>query len=167
MKDAIRLTNKTAVALRRSAIRIRGANLFVVAAITAAAVILAVWWGLQWLPAVPLTLGAASLLDALLLIRGRGAYLSMISQAICTEAAAREIRAGSAQYIRREQALADLMSAKADLSRREPDAPGGASPFFEADGAATDDDSPAGENAPVRRRRRQNGLQIIRNQQMK
>ena len=184
MKEAIRLTNRTAIALRRSAQRVRAVHIALVAVITAALAVLAVYWGLRWLPAVPLTLGAAALLDALLLLYERSCYLTAISRAICTEAAAREIRAGGAQAQRREQAIADLMRAKADLCRGAAEGEGGSEPFFEADTGAGCEDAPqsaaaqpAGANAqatrgdaPVHRRRRRqpvSGLQIIRNEQAK
>ncbi|MGN0997479.1 MAG: hypothetical protein ACI4PG_11280 [Candidatus Ventricola sp.] len=188
MKDAIRLTNRTAIALRRSAQRMRAVHIAVVAVITAALAAAAVYWGLRWLPAVPLTLGAAALMDALLLVHARSSYLRMISQAICTEAAAREIRAGGAQAQRREQAIADLMRAKADLYSGKAPGAGGSEPFFEAAHAPEldapedeldepapqpvradmDEQAPRGD-APVHRRRRQPAasLQIIRNQQAK
>lgn len=191
MKEAIRLTNRTAIALRRSAQRVRAVHIALVAVITAALAVLAVYWGLRWLPAVPLTLGAAALLDALLLLYERSCYLTAISRAICTEAAAREIRAGGAQAQRREQAIADLMRAKADLCRGAAEGEGGSEPFFEADAGAECEDAPEDEpdapqsaaaqsagvnaqatrgDAPVHRRRRRqpvSGLQIIRNEQAK
>lgn len=191
MKEAIRLTNRTAIALRRSAQRVRAVHLATVGLITAALAALAVYWGLRWLPAVPLTLGAAALLDALLLVHSRRCYLMAVSQAICTEAAAQEIRAGGAQAQRREQAIADLMRAKADLCRGAAEGEGGSQPFFEADSGAEREDPPEAEpdapqnaaaqpagvnaqvprgDAPVHRRRRRQpaaGLQIIRNQQAK
>ena len=185
MKEAIRLTNRTAIALRRSAQRVRAVHIALVVVMTAALAALAVYWGLRWLPAVPLTLGAAALLDALLLVHSRRCYLMAVSQAICTEAAAQEIRAGGAQAQRREQAIADLMRAKAVEGE------GGSQPFFEADSETEREDAPEAEpdapqnaaaqpagvnaqvprgDAPVHRRRRRQpaaGLQIIRNQQAK
>ena len=173
MKDAIRLTNRTAIALRRSAQRLRAVYLAAAVVLTLALAALAVYWGLCWLPAVPLTLGAAALLDALIMLVSRSVYLTMLSQAICTEAAAREIRAGGAQRLRREQAISDLMSAKADLGRTVQPLAGGAAPFFEAEQEAPQEESGAeaapqiAQDAPARRRRRQPGLQIIRSQQAK
>lgn len=173
MKDAIRLTNRTAIALRRSAQRLRAVYLAAAVVLTLALAALAVYWGLRWLPAVPLTLGAAALLDALIMLVSRSVYLTMLSQAICTEAAAREIRAGGAQRLRREQAISDLMSAKADLGRTAQPLAGGAAPFFEAEQEAPQEEPGAEaapqieQDAPARRRRRQPGLQIIRSQQAK
>ena len=182
MKEAIRLTNRTAIALRRNAQRVRAAHIAAVVGMTVALAVLAVYWGLRWLPAVPLTLGAAALLDVLLLLQSRRSYLMAISQAICTEASAREIRAGCAQAQRREKAIADLMQVKADLCRGAADGEGGSEPFFEAE---KDEAEPGGASprtaradmdaqapradAPVHRRRRQPAasLQIIRSQQAK
>lgn len=188
MKDAIRLTNKTAIALRRNAQRVRTAHYAVIALLSIAAAALSVWWGLKWLPAVPLTLALAAIADAAILLRSRSVYLQMIGQAICTEAAAREIRAGSTETLRREKALSDLMAVKADVSRPAAKKAPGAKPFFEKpaddeddsdlydEGMPRDDEDEDADMAPApsasslpapRRRRRQAGLQIIRNQQAK
>lgn len=185
MKDAIRLTNKTAIALRRSAQRVRTAHYAAIAVLSVASAVFAVVWGLKWLPAVPLTLALAAALDAAILIRSRSVYLQMIGQAICTEAAAREIRAGSSESLRREKALSDLMAVKADVARASGKKAPGAKPYFEkaADDEEKDlydEDMPMDEDdededmtpapsasAAPRRRRRQAGLQIIRSQQAK
>ena len=89
---AIRLTNKMAVALRENAKKTRNAYFIVGAAGTLALLGAAVYFGMQWLPAVPLLLAAAVAMDALLALGARRAYLQLIGQAICTEAAARQIR---------------------------------------------------------------------------
>lgn len=184
-KDAIRLTNKTAIALRRSAQQVRRAHYAAIAVVSLAAAVMSVWWGLSWLPAVPLTLAVAAMIDAAILLRSRSAYLQMIGQAICTEAAAREIRAGSSESLRREKALSDLMAVKADVSKPAGKKAPGARPFFERNADDEDKDlydedmpreeddedmapAPADSSLPApRRRRRQGGLQIIRNQQAK
>lgn len=194
MKDAIRLTNKTAVALRRGAQKARTAHYAAIAIMDIAAAVLSVYWGLKWLPAVPLTLALAALISAAAAMHGRRVYLQMIGQAICTEAAAREIRAGASETLRREKALSDLMAVKADAaSAAKPSAQKapGVKPFFEK--KAEDDeekdlyDEPMprmeddeededmlppkkGASAPSaapRRRRQQGNLQIIRNEQAK
>lgn len=190
MKDAIRLTNKTAIALRRSAQRVRTAHYAAVALLSLAAAVLSVLWGLKWLPAVPLTLALAAMLDAAILIHSRSVYLQMIGQAICTEAAAREIRAGSSESLRREKALSDLMAVKADVEKPAQKKTPGVKPFFEKMDKRADDEekdlydeetpmdesdededmapAPASSSLPApRRRRRQAGLQIIRSQQAK
>ena len=193
MKQPIRLTNKTAVALRRGAQKARTAHYAAIAIMDIAAAVLSVYWGLKWLPAVPLTLALAALISAAVAMHGRRIYLQMIGQAICTEAAAREIRAGSSEMLRREKALSDLMAVKADAAsaertdaRRAP----GARPFFEKEEDEEDKDLYEGDmpraeddeddedmlppakkasapSAAPRRRRRQGNLQIIRNQQAK
>ncbi|MFQ9446282.1 MAG: hypothetical protein ACLR4A_01980 [Christensenellales bacterium] len=71
---AIRLTNKTAVALRENAKKTRNAYFIVGAAGTLALLGAAVYFGMQWLPAVPLLLAAAVAMDALLAL-GRGARI--------------------------------------------------------------------------------------------
>lgn len=183
MKDAIRLTNKTAIALRRNAQRVRTAHYAAVAVLSLAAAVVSVVWGLKWLPAVPLTLGFAAMLDALILVGGRSAYLQLIGQAICTEAAAREIRAGASESLRREKALSDLMAVKADVAKPAAKKAPGAKPYFEkpADDEEKDlydEDMPMDEDdedmtpapsvsAAPRRRRRQGSLQIIRSHQAK
>lgn len=80
---AIRLTNKTAVALRENAKKTRNAYFIVGTAGTLALLGAAVYFGMQWLPAVPLLLAAAVAMDALLALGARRAYLQLIGQAIC------------------------------------------------------------------------------------
>lgn len=150
MKEVIRLTNKTAVALRKSAQRVRTAYFAAAVILSLALGALGIFLGLMWLPAVPLCIAAAALLDCALMIASRSRYLSMIGQAICTEAAAREIRAGSSADRRREQALRDLMRVKEDVQGR-------AAPNAQQEA----EEAPA----PGVHRRRRNTLQIIRSGQ--
>ena len=91
--NAIRLTNRTAIALRRQAKRTRNAYFVMGAVGTLLLLALAVYLGMMWLPAVPLLLALAVATDALLALSARRMYLQLIGQAICTEAAARRIRA--------------------------------------------------------------------------
>ena len=84
MKQPIRLTNKTAMALRKNAKKVRTAY-FVAAVIVsvllgAAGVVL----GFMWLPAVPLMIAVIALIDCALMIASRSRYLSLLGQAICT-----------------------------------------------------------------------------------
>lgn len=188
--EAIRLTNQTARALRRCALRernlCRASALVLTLLLAGAAVALGVFWRL-W--AVPLVLLLAALLDALLLIFGRSRYLMLIGQAICTEASARGIREKSDETRRRRQALSDLAGIREDMermARREQD---GGEPGDEEDGE--DDDllpvrtakKPAEarsvrpqpgagdtrriekQGAPQRRRRRQAAFQVIGGEQ--
>lgn len=106
-RDVIRLTNKTARSLRRNAARIR--RLYVAAAIAAtlALCVVAVLLGLRTLYAVPLTVLAIVLLDAAILTAGQSRYASLLGQAICTEAAARQIRGETDERSRRRQAEPD------------------------------------------------------------
>ena len=100
--------------------------------------------------------------------------LSLLGQAICTEAAAREIGAGRSEQKRREQAQKDLLAMKADLNAAM-EKKAGTQPFFEKkpeEQAEEDEDMlPAAvshhdEPAP-RRRRRENPLTLIRSEQTK
>ena len=174
MKEAIRLTNKTAIALRKNAKKIRSAY-FAAAVIVsillgAAGIVL----GFLWLPAVPLMIVLIALIDCALMTASRSRYLSLLGQAICTEAAAREIAVDRSEKKRREQNEKDLMRMKADIEAAMENKPG-AQPFFEEKDEAQqeeDDDllPPAvnltPENEP-RRRRRQKPLTIIRSEQAK
>ena len=117
---AIRLTNKTAVALRENAKKTRNAYFIVGTAGTLALLGAAVYFGMQWLPAVPLLLAAAVAMDALLALGARRAYLQLIGQAICTEAAARQIREKQSEKERRRQAVSDLVAMQQDAQRQTP-----------------------------------------------
>lgn len=177
----IRLTNKTASALRKNARQ--GNTVFFAAGVvmTLALAGLSVYWGMRWLPAVPLVIAGAVLLDGLLFLHARSRYLLFVSQAICTEAAAREIRAGHSEQRRRERALNDLMSVKADAQRAEMGdsalrrRASGAKPFFEQDGEEQGEmqgETQAEEQAKApaegaRRRRRQARLQVLSSEQAK
>ena len=115
MKEAIRLTNKTAIALRKNAKKVRtayfAAEIIVSVLLCAAGVIL----GFLWLPAVPLMIVLIALIDGALMIASRSRYLSLLGQAICTEAAAREISAAGKERKRLEQKEKDLRRIKEDV----------------------------------------------------
>lgn len=70
--------------------------------------------------AVPLLLAAAVAMDALLALGARCAYLQLIGQAICTEAAARQIREKQSEKERRRQAVSDLVAMQQDAQRQTP-----------------------------------------------
>lgn len=114
---AIRLTNKTAIALRESARTVRRTGVVVGAVLTAGLAVAAVWCGMRWLPAVPLLIGAAVAIDALIALHARRTYLLLTGQAICTEAAARGIRGEADAKQRREQALSDLAEIQKDVEK--------------------------------------------------
>lgn len=114
-KDAIRLTNRTAIALRRSARRIQKLYVIFAVVLTVLLTALAVWLGLTWLIAVPIVVTIAVMLDAVILMVARSHYLSLTGQAICTEAAARQMRADRQEKRRRRQALSDLEKMKEDI----------------------------------------------------
>lgn len=176
MKEAIRLTNKTAIALRKNAQKVRtayfAAAVIVSALLGAAGIVL----GFFWLPAVPIMIAVIALIDCALMTASRSRYLSLLGQAICTEAAAREISTQKKAQSRREQAVKDLMEMKEDLKTPLEKKPG-AEPFFEkkaeeqeeemlSEPAVPESSAPIESEAP-RRRRRQNPLTLIRSEQAK
>ena len=120
---AIRLTNRTAIALqgeREDGAAHRGRLFRRVArsARLAAASRWLVYLGMTWPPAVPLLLALAVATDALLALSARRMYLQLIGQAICTEAAARRIRAEKSEKQRRRQAVDDLVAMQRDAQRQ-------------------------------------------------
>ena len=161
---AIRLTNKTAIALRKNAKKTRNACFTVGGVGTLALLALAVYWGMQWLPAVPLLIAAAVAMDALLALTARRMYLQLVGQAICTEAAARQMRGEKNEKERRRQAVDDLVAMQRDAQRRaEP-----ASEDLFADALGQTRRVPAVKPAPKppettggHRRRRQAGFTVI------
>lgn len=181
-KDVIRLTNRTARALRESARRQRLIFRIAAVAVTAVLAVASVLLGIRWLFAVPIGVLAAVLLDALLLTAGQARYLSLTGQAICTEAAARQIRGEADASSRRRQALRDLAAVSADAADAlrtggEPEdddlnAPGDA-PLPAWDDADDPDLRPQRDvraprtatEAPARRRRRQAAFQVLSNDQ--
>ena len=175
MKEAIRLTNKTAIAIRKNAQKVRtayfAAAIIISVLLGAAGIVL----GLVWLGAVPFTIVLICLIDGALMLASRSRYLSLLGQAICTEAAAREIHAGRSESLRREQAISDLMRMQADMNAAKEKAPG-AQPFFEAkdesaqneeDAQNTDRPEESGVQQTARRRRRQANLQLIKSSEAK
>lgn len=114
---AIRLTNKTAIALRENARTVRRTGVVVGAVLTAGLAAASVWCGMRWLPAVPLLIGAAVAIDALIALHARRTYLLLTGQAICTEAAARGIRGEADARQRRKQALSDLAEIQKDVEK--------------------------------------------------
>lgn len=168
MKEAIRLTNKTAIALRRSAQKLRTMYFAAAAIVSVLLCALGVFLGFMWLPAVPISIAVIALMDCAVATYSRSQYLLLLSQAICTEAAAREIRAGKSESRRREQAISDLMRVKADVQEESGRQKPGVKPFFEeTDESAQEDEMKAEEDAAPHRRRRQKSLQIIRSGQAK
>ena len=143
--NAIRLTNRTAIALRRQAKRTRNAY-FVMGAV-----------------GTLLLLALAVATDALLALSARRRSLQLIGQAICTEAAARRIRAEKSEKQRRRQAVDDLVAMQRDAQRQTEAAPEG--DFADALGQTRR--MPAVKPAPKppetggHRRRRQAGFTVI------
>ena len=168
-KDAIRLTNRTARALREQAKQQRTA-LYVLATVVAVALCAAaVILGIGRLIAVPVCVLIAMALDTLIILLARGRYLSLTGQAICVEAAARQMRGESAEAQRMQTAARDLMRIKADLSADEEEeededmrspAPAKRTPQ-PAPVPRTEAADATREVKPVARRRRQARLQVL------
>lgn len=118
-KDAIRLTNKTARALREQAKQQRTALYALATVLSIALCALAVLIGIEHLVAVPVCVLIAIALDALIILLARGRYLSLTGQAICTEAAARQMRTDQSEAQRVKAAARDLERIKEDLVRAE------------------------------------------------
>ncbi len=116
-KKAIRLTNKTAIALRRTAKKVQNAYRWTAVVLTVLLAAVSVVLGMRWLAAVPIVLAAAVGLDAILFTAARSQYLHFVSQAICTEAAARNMRGEHHEDSRRRQAMDDVRKIKEDLMR--------------------------------------------------
>ena len=121
MKNAIRLTNKTAKALRRRADKVRSGYFAAAGLLSAMMAYVAVRLGMKQLAAVPITVVLTVLADYLLIMRANTVHLTLTAQAICTEAAAREIRAGTSESQRRKKAITDLISVKADSQSAAPE----------------------------------------------
>lgn len=118
-KDAIRLTNKTARALREQAKAQRTALYVLATVLSITLCAVAVLIGIEHLVAVPVCVLTAIALDALIILLARGRYLSLTGQAICTEAAARQMRGESAEMQRVKTAARDLQKIKEDLIRQD------------------------------------------------
>ena len=173
MKEAIRLTNKTAIAIRKSAQKIRRVYFIAAVIISALLGVAGIILGLYQLWAVPAMISLIALIDCALMTASRTKYLSLLGQAICTEAAARELRDDKREQKRREQMVGDLMRMKADMQQEMDKAPG-KQPFFEDKEEPEEEDEdllpeqekPQAAEAP-RRRRRQSRLELIRSETAK
>ena len=119
--EAIRLTNKTARSLRAQAKQQRTVFYAVATVLSIVLSAAAVLLGMQHLIAVPLLVLLMIALDALLIFVGNGRYLSLTAQAICTEAAARQLSGESAEQQRISTAKRDLERIKADLGMGKAD----------------------------------------------
>ena len=185
MKQPIRLTNKTAIALRKNAQRVRTAHYAAATLLSVAMAGAAVYLGIKWLPAVPIMVLLCVLLDCAIVMHARSQYLLLIGQAICTEAAARDIRMGGREQKRKERAMNDLLEAKADIKMAAAKKEQTAQPDLKKGmrkemnqamlegkakilpGMDEDEDADEDISGAQRRRRRQKSLQLIRNNQAK
>ena len=113
--ESIRLTNRTAKALREQAKQQRTALYAAATVITLVLAAAGVIVGIEHLIAVPIAVLTIILIDALIILLARGRYVSLTGQAICTEAAARQMREQSAEAERANVARRDLERIKADL----------------------------------------------------
>jgi len=118
-KNSIRLTNKTAKNLRRQAIVQKKALYACAVVVSIAFTGVGAWYGLQHIVVLPLMLLLAIAADLLLVLFARGRYLSLVGQAICTEAAARQMKGQSVEEARIETARRDLERIKQDLAQGE------------------------------------------------
>lgn len=114
-KDAIKLTNKTALALRRSAKRIEKISLITALVITLVLCVLTVMLGVDNLWVVPVMIPVIIALDVVIISFSRSYYLMLLSQAICTEASARDMREREQDKRRRERAISDLEDMREDM----------------------------------------------------
>ena len=185
MKEPIRLTNKTAIALRKSAQKVRTAYYAAATLLSVGMAAAAVYFGIKWLPAVPIMVTACVLADCAIVTHARSQYLLLIGQAICTEAAARDIRMGGREQKRKERAINDLLEAKADIRKTEQKKEKPAQPFFEKGmsrefdqamlegktvvipGTHMEEETDGDADGAPRRRRQQKSLQLIRNNRAK
>ena len=196
---SIRLTNKTALALRKSARQERTLALFTAIFLTALLAALAVLVGIRWLFAVPLFIALAVMIDAVIAVRAGSRYQMLTGQAICAEAAARQMRVDRREKDRRMQARRDLDDVKADVmsaalmaqaatQEMEEQPEGDARPselssdekresqlknMQNEQESAEDEESDDGHQqdglsrVPVRRRRRQASLTVLRSEDVK
>lgn len=185
MKQPIRLTNKTAIALRKSAQKMRTTHYVVATILSIAMAAAAVFLGIRWLPAVPIMVVLCVLMDCIIVAHARSQYLLLISQAICTEAAARDIRMGGREQKRKERAMNDLLEVKADIKKAAQKNEQLAQSFLEKGmNRAFDQEMLEGKTVVLpniygneeadeetdgapRRRRQQKNLQLIKNNQAK
>ena len=164
--SAIRLSSRTAIALRRSAERVRLICAALGVVVTFAMFALAVFLGLRWLPAIPITVAFAVFADLLIWVHAQRVSLSMTSLALSAEQASRALRADSAEKRRKEEAEADREEIRRDLRRRADrlrpspgtDAPGSGEgsgkETNEPEGKTEEEPGKPEEGAPRRRRSR-------------
>lgn len=113
---SIRLTNKTAIALKRCVRQEHTLSLCVASVFTACMAVAAVLLGIRWLPVVPVMTAVTVLIDAAIYVRAHTRALSLTGQAICAEAAARQLRAEQKEKSRQAQARRDFNAALADAA---------------------------------------------------
>lgn len=174
--ESIRLTNRTARALREQARRQQFLLRLSAAVASLALVALAVYLGMQRILYVPLILLGIIALCALLLMLARSRYLTLTGQAICTEAAARIMRGERAEQQRIIQAQRDLESIKADLAahaaprdadEEDEDLYGDAPQVTARVSVAPIASAAPAQDGPPRRRRRQARLQVLSGEEAK
>jgi len=185
MKQPIRLTNKTAIALRKNAQKMRTAHYAAATMLSISMAAAAVYIGIKWLPAVPIMVVICVLVDCAIVSHARSQYLLKIGQAICTEAAARDIRMGGREQKRKERAMNDLLEAKADIKKAVQKREQPAQSFLEnglkkeydqamlegktvvLPSAYQEEEEDEKTDGAPRRRRQQKSLQLIKNNRAK
>ena len=167
--EAIRLTNKTAKNLHKQAKQQRTALYALATLLSIVLCCAAVLIGMIYLIAVPLIVLTAIVLDAMLIMIARYRYISLTGQAICTEAAARQIQQGASEMHRLDTARRDLERIKQDIETggaQEDDedmyAPKSVRKLEKSESEDEDEDAQNTRALPVaQRRRRQARLQVI------
>lgn len=111
----IHLSNKTAISLRHNANQVRRAWLVAMGVMTMIIVVITAYVSFIWLPAVLLTLILGAAVLALMFLASRCQYLMLVSQAICTESAYRQIKEQRSEQTRRRKAIEQLAAMHADV----------------------------------------------------
>lgn len=98
----IRLSSRTAVALRRSAGKVRLICQAIGIVMTAGLFALAVFLGFRWLPAVPIVVAFTAFFDVILYVHAERTILSLTSFALSAEQASRSLRAEAKEEARKK-----------------------------------------------------------------
>ena len=114
----IRLSSRTAVALRKSAGKTRLVCLAFGVVMTAGLFALAVFLGLRWLPAVPIVVAFTAFLDVVLYVHAERVTLSLTSLALSAEQASRALREGAKEELRKKTREEDEAEIRKDMERR-------------------------------------------------
>lgn len=117
--SSIRLTNKTALSLRRCARQERTLALWAALILSVVMAVAAVLLGIRYLAAAPILTAVIVLMDAVIYVRAQTRYQSLTAQAICTEASAHLLREEKREKDRRSQAMRDFEKVRMDAQMAE------------------------------------------------